>query len=137
MAPELRTGGPPSTGTDLYAVGVLALEILAGIERANDPLRDLAQSLKVAYGADKSGETGVSISTAFFSLDVPRSIVDKVRNSFGVRSTLCKLLMAPRGQKALEKLLAMLGEGRSLLGRNVLQELRSRYSADEPTGTEA
>jgi len=100
-------------------------------------LRDLAQSLKVAYGADKSGETGVSISTAFFSLDVPRSIVDKVRNSFGVRSTLCKLLMAPRGQKALEKLLAMLGEGRSLLGRNVLQELRSRYSADEPTGTEA
>ena len=99
-------------------------------------LLDLAQSLKVAYGADKSGETGVSISTAFFNLSVSRSIVDKVRNSFGVRSTLCKLLMAPRGQQALQKLLSMLGEGKSVLGRNILQELRSRYAADEPTGTE-
>lgn len=100
-------------------------------------LLNLAQSLKVTYGADKSGGTGVSISTAFFNLDVSRSIVDTVRNSFGVRSTLCKLLMAPRGQKALEKLLSMLGEGKSLLGRNVLQELRARYAADESTGAEA
>jgi hypothetical protein len=100
-------------------------------------LLDVGRSLKVAYGADKSGETGVSISTAFFNLDVSRSIVDTIRNSFGVRSTLCKLVMAPRGQKALEKLLSMLGEGKSLLGRNVLQELRTRYAADERTVREA
>jgi hypothetical protein len=100
-------------------------------------LLDLAQSLKVTYGADKSGETGVSISTAFFNLDIPQSLLDKVRNSFGVRSTLCKLLMAPRGQQALKKLLSMLGEGKSLLGSNVLQELRSRYATEEPTGTQS
>lgn len=91
-------------------------------------LRDVARSLEVKYGAEKGGGTGISISTAFFKFDLPRSLVEGVRNSFGIRSTLCKLVMAPRGQKALEKLLLMLGEGRSLLGRDVLNGLRLRYS---------
>lgn len=93
-------------------------------------LRDVAQSLRVKYGAEKSGGTGLSISTAFFKLHVSRFLVDAVKNSFGVRSTLCKLLLAPRGEKALGRLLTMLGEGKSLLGRNVLQDLQARYSGE-------
>jgi hypothetical protein len=91
-------------------------------------LRDISSSLQTLYGAKEAGGTGMSISTTFFKLDLPRSLLDRVRNSFGVRSTLCNLVLAPRGAKALEKLLAMLGEGKSPLGRDVLNGLQARYS---------
>ncbi len=95
-------------------------------------LKEVSRSLQVKYGAKEDGSTGLSISTAFFSLDLPRSLVDRVRNSFGVRSALCNLVLAPRGMKALEKLLAMLGESSSPLGRDVLLGLRSKYSIKHP-----
>ncbi|WP_152543605.1 hypothetical protein [Methylibium sp. T29] len=97
-------------------------------------LRDISRALQAQYGANEAGGTGVSISTAFFKLDLPKSLLDRVRNSFGVRSTLCNLVLAPRGAKALEKLLAMLGEGKSLLGRDVLQGLQARYSVNPAAG---
>jgi len=97
-------------------------------------LRDVSRSLQTQYGAKESGGTGMSISTAFFKLDLPRSLLDRVRNSFGVRSTLCDLLLAPRGAKALEKLLAMLDEGKSQLGRDVLRGLQAKYSVSAATG---
>lgn len=93
-------------------------------------LRDISRSLQAQYGAKDAGGTGVSISTSFFKLDLPKSLVDRVSNSFGVRSTLCNLLLAPRGLKATEKLLAMLDEGKTLLGRDVLLGLQSKYSVE-------
>jgi hypothetical protein len=93
-------------------------------------LRDIARAIQAQYGARDSGGTGMSISTSFFTLDLPKSLMDSVRNSFGVRSTLCSLVLAPRGVKAIEKLLTMLGEGKSLLGRDVLRGLQSKYSID-------
>lgn len=94
-------------------------------------LRDISRSLQVQYGAMEGSTSGISLSASFFQLDLPKSLLDKVRNSFGVRSSLCKLVMAPRGVKALEKLLAMLGEGKSLLGRDILIALQARYSAEQ------
>jgi hypothetical protein len=97
-------------------------------------LRDISRSLQTQYGAKEAGGTGMSISTTFFKLDLPKSLLDRVRNSFGVRSTLCDLVLAPRGAKALEKLLAMLGEGKSLLGRDVLRGLQEKYSVSAAAG---
>lgn len=97
-------------------------------------LRDISRALQTQYGARETGGTGISISTAFFQLDLPKSLIDRVRNSFGVRSTMCDLVLAPRGAKALEKLLAMFGEGKSLLGRDVLHGLYARYSVNAVTG---
>lgn len=91
-------------------------------------LKEVSRSLQVKYGAKEGGGTGLSISTSFFKLDLPKSLADRVRNSFGVRAALCNLVLAPRGMKALEKLLAMLGEGSSILGRDVLRGLQSKYS---------
>lgn len=92
-------------------------------------LSDLGRYLQNQYGSTESAGTGISLSAAFLSVEVPRSMVDRVRNTFGIRSTLCKLVMAPRGQKALEKLLKLLGEDKSLLGRDVLAALKTRYAA--------
>jgi len=97
-------------------------------------LRDVSRSLQSRYGARDAGGTGMSISTSFFKLDLPKSLTDRVRNSFGVRSTLCSLVLAPRGVKALEKLLSMLGESKSLLGRHVLLGLQTRYSVIDAAG---
>lgn len=97
-------------------------------------LRDLSKALQSKYGLEKSGSTGISISSAFFRFDISRSIVDTVKHSFGVRSTLFRLAMAPRGVKALEKLVRMLGEGQSSLGRDTMSALQSRYSLGADTG---
>jgi len=97
-------------------------------------LREISRSLQTQYGAKEAGGTGMSISTAFFALDLPKSLLDRVRNSFGVRSTLCDLVLAPRGVKALEKLLVMFGEGKSLLGRDVLHGLQAKYSINTAAG---
>jgi hypothetical protein len=93
-------------------------------------LRAIAETLERQYGARDSGGTNMSIGTSFFQMAVPQTWIDKVRNSFGVRSVLCNLIMAPRGMRAIEKLVAMFGEGRSLLGRDVMVGLQSRYSID-------
>ena len=93
-------------------------------------LHDLSKSLQNRYGADGGGSTGISISAAFIQIPVPKAIVDRVVNSFGVRSTLSKLVLAPRGRKAMEKLFAMLGENNSSLSRRLLPELHSRYSVE-------
>jgi hypothetical protein len=93
-------------------------------------LRDLSRSLQNRYGADSGGSTGISISVAFIQGAIPRAMVDRLVNSFGVRSTLSKLVLAPRGQKAMKRLLTMLGENNSSLGRRLLPELHSRYSVE-------
>jgi len=98
-------------------------------------LREISRSLQVQYGAKDSGGSGLSLSTFFFKLDLSRSLVDKLRNSFGVRSALCDLVMTARGNKAIERLIAMFGEGKSLLGRDVLGALQSRYSAKGTAST--
>jgi hypothetical protein len=98
-------------------------------------LRDISRALQTKYGAKEAGGTGMSISTAFFALDLPKSLLDRVRNSFGVRSTLCDLVLAPRGEKALGKLLAMFGEGKSLLGRDVLHGLQAKYPVNAAAGS--
>lgn len=99
--------------------------------RYEKALRGVAQSIKVKYGAEKDESTGLSLSTSYFKVDLRRSVLDRIRNTFGVRSTLCKLVTAPRGQRAVHKLVSMLGEGRSLLGRDILKELQRRYSGQQ------
>lgn len=95
-------------------------------------LSKLGKSMEVKYGADKAGSLGISLSAAIFKVDVPRQLVDGVLNSFGIRATLSDLVLAPRGQKALSKLLAMLGEGQSALGREIQIGCNSRYASPTP-----
>lgn len=92
-------------------------------------LMSVARSIEAKYGADKSGSIGFSLSTAFFKFDVPKSLVDAMRNSIGIRATLSKMVLTPRGHKAMEKLLAMLSVGGTSLGRDVSTALRARYAA--------
>lgn len=91
-------------------------------------LASLAKSMEVKYGADKAGSVGISLNTAFFKIDVPRSIVDRIRNSIGIRATLSNLILTSRGHQAIGKLLTMLGEGRSALGREITSALHVRYA---------
>lgn len=91
-------------------------------------LASLAKSMEVKYGADKAGAVGISLNTAFIKIDVPRSIVDGIRNSVGIRATLSNLILTSRGHKAIDKLLGMLGAGGSTLGRDITSALRVRYA---------
>ena len=96
--------------------------------RFEQTLTAVGKSIQVKYGAEKAGSLGISLSAAFFKADVSRRLVDGTLNRFGVRSTLAKLIMAPRGQQALTKLIGMLGESKSSLGRTVLLSCQKRFS---------
>ena len=96
--------------------------------RFEQTLTAVGKSIQVKYGAEKSGSLGISLSAAFFKADVSKKLVDGTLNRFGVRSTLAKLIMAPRGQQALAKLVGMLGESKSSLGRTVLLSCQKRFS---------
>ncbi len=117
-------------------------EWLAGFQRAIDreneskqmtyerTLADIARGVASKYRDDKSGSMGVSINVGFLKFEVPRKLSDFVRGSVGVRATVSSLLLSPRGENALEKLLSMLGEGRSQLGRDVFEGCRQAYAVD-------
>lgn len=90
-------------------------------------LTSVGKSIQVRYGSEKAGSLGISLSAAFIKMDAPRALLDGVLNSFGVRATLVDLILAPRGQHALNKLLGMFGEAKSALGRKVLTSCLNRY----------
>jgi hypothetical protein len=90
-------------------------------------LRSTAKGIEHRYADCDSGTSRLSISLRWFELSVPPGLYHAVRNRFGVRASLSNLILAPRGERALQKLLRMFGEGRSLLGGAVLRELNARY----------
>ena len=96
--------------------------------RFEQTLTAVGKSIQVKYGAEKAGSLGISLSAAFFKADVSRRLLDGTLNRFGVRSTLARLIMAPRGQQALIKLIGILGESKSSLGRTVLLSCQKRFS---------
>jgi hypothetical protein len=91
-------------------------------------LAKVAKAVEAKYKPDKSGSVGIQISVGFFKFDIPRGPVERIQNSFGVRATLSNLILESRGQKALSKLLVMLGEGKSAFGREILAKCSERYS---------
>lgn len=96
--------------------------------RFEKALRSVAASVQARYGASKAGSVGVSISATWLKLDVPQTLIDRARNSFGVRATLTDLLLSGRGQQALTKLLKLLDANHTKLGREVEAACRARYS---------
>jgi hypothetical protein len=93
------------------------------------------RSLQTLYGAEKDGFIGLSLNAAFVKVDAQRSLVDGLASRFGMRSTLSKLMLAPRGQKALVKLLSMLGDASAPSSRRLLMACQTRFGLAPPAGT--
>lgn len=92
-------------------------------------LESVARDIESEYSKAKEGSTHVSIGTTWLSLTIPvTTIVDKLRGKFGVRAMLNDLVFASRGEKSLDKLLALFGEKNTKLSRDTYQHLIARYS---------
>ncbi len=73
------------------------------------------------------GETSVSVGVSWPTLNLnPGAIWKAVRNRFGVRAQINKLILAPRGERAIKKLIRMIGEGRTQHGNKLEQEIFRR-----------
>jgi len=92
-------------------------------------LESVGRDIESEYSKTREGSTNVSIGTTWLNLTIPvTTVVDKLRGKFGVRAMLNDLVFASRGEKSLDKLLALFGEKNTKLSRDTHQHLIARYS---------
>jgi hypothetical protein len=103
--------------------------------RFENKLVAVGRSLQTMYGAEKDGSVGVSLSTTFLKVDAQRSLLDGIANRFGIRSTLSKFMLAPRGHNAVVKLIGMFGDPSTAVSRGLLTACEARFGLNPSVGT--
>lgn len=92
-------------------------------------LESIQKNIENKYNPDKFGSLDLGFD--FFSLSPSISIplpVNRFRNSIGIRSTINELILTKAGYSSIKKLLKLLGEENSKLGKQVYDEVVINYS---------
>ncbi|MGN8225522.1 hypothetical protein [Gracilimonas sp. BCB1] len=101
------------------------------ISKHTKTLKSIQKHIEAKYSPDKFGTLDLSFDVLNFSpgISVPLPI-NKIRNKIGVRSTINDLILTKAGYSSIKKLLKLLGEENSKLGKMVYDELVRNYSSE-------
>ncbi len=90
-------------------------------------LKGISQHLDSYSALSPPGDTAVQFSIGWLKVGTKGGDpVNAIRNQFGMRAEVNRLVLAPGGRNALRKLMKMLGEQHSKLGRELTEAIVSR-----------
>lgn len=95
-----------------------------GILKQIKTLESIQKNIEAKYNPDKFGslEIGFNILSLSPSVSIPFSL-NSFKNKIGIRSTINDLILKPAGNSSVKKLLKLLGEKNTKLGKLVYDEL--------------
>ncbi|MBO6584764.1 MAG: hypothetical protein JJ953_01530 [Gracilimonas sp.] len=102
------------------------------ISKHTKTLKSIQKYIEAKYSPDKFGSLDLSFDILSLSpsLSIPLS-VNKIRNKIGVRSTINDLILTSAGYSSIKKLLKLLGEENSTLGKTVYDDLVRSFQNDD------
>jgi len=99
------------------------------ISKYSKTLKSVQKHIESKYSPNKYGE--LSLELDLFTLSPSASIpvnLNKIKNKFGIRSTLNNLILTKAGTKYLGKFFQLFGENNSSLSQKINTELLRNYS---------
>ena len=92
-------------------------------------LQSIANEIDSKYSSRNDDALKLFLGTSWLNISTPvPTIINKVRNRFGVRAMLSGFVFYNQGEKSLKKLLALFGERNNQFADLTLRQLISRYS---------
>jgi len=102
------------------------------ISKHTKTLKSIQKNIEAKYSPDKFGSLDLSFDLLSLSPGIAIPLpINKIRNKIGVRSTINELILARAGYSSIKKLLKLLGEEKSKLGKIVYDDLIRNFQVDK------
>lgn len=92
-------------------------------------LESVARHIDSSGAMTPQGETTIQLGVSWINVNVKiGSLINAVRNKFGMRAELNRLILAPSGYNSVTKFITMLGEQHTKRGRSLAESIVQRAS---------
>ncbi len=99
------------------------------ISKHTKTLKSVQKYIEDKYNPDKFGKLDLSFDLLSLSPSISVGApINKLKNKVGIRSTINDLILTKQGYSSVKKLLKLLGEERSVLGKKVYDEVVRNFS---------